>query len=99
MLSYWGCWGSHPAGLQLEGDRCLHTGGWPLGESPSWPSGLEGVVRHTVVVVTAKCDAVGRVVVVVSRHLLYRMMLMLPCGSCGVPWWHTQVWSLGVYPS
>ena len=76
----------------------LFTGEWPLGESPSWPQGLEGVLRHTVVVATATCGT-GQVVVVVSRHLLYRMMLMLPCRSCGVPWWHTHVWSLGVCPS
>ena len=37
-------------------------------------------MRHTVVVVTAKCDAVGRVVVVVNRDFLYHVVLMLPCG-------------------
>ena len=66
VLSDWGCWGSRPAGLQLEGDRYLHTGGWPLGESPSWPSGLDSVVRHTVVVVAAQCAGCW-----CSRLLLY----------------------------
>ena len=26
--------------------RCLHTGGWPLGESPSWPSGVLVIRRE-----------------------------------------------------
>ena len=77
----------------------LCTGGWPLGESPSWPSGLEGVVRHTVVVVTAKCDAIGRVVVVVSRDFLYHWCSCCLVVSGGDSWWHTHVWSLGVCPS
>ena len=46
---YWGCWGSRPAGLMGGGEVAV-TSRWPLGVSPSWPSGLEGVVRHLVVV-------------------------------------------------
>ena len=44
------------------GGRYLHTGGWPLGESPSWPSGVLVVGRRYgmwVERVPARCD-IGR---------------------------------------
>ena len=68
------------------------NGGWPLGVSPSWPSGLEGVVRHLCCGHTATCGAVGQVVVVIvvisstigPHAALWFMMAIRGAHPCGV---------------
>ena len=72
VLSDGGCWGSRPAGLRLEGDRYLHTGGWPLGESPSWPSKLDVVlIGCSVVCIRVFWESIVVVLEGVSGVVLY----------------------------